>query len=92
VILNVVSQAITIEPNMLWQFVIRPEEEEPLDLLKDMIKEIRKFPTHWLDHFAHASCWERLAGRRVFVHLKRNCSYSHEWIQACETLLEDHFY
>ena len=91
-ILDIVRRAIADEPHMLWQFVLRPDEEEPLDLLKDMINEIRKFPTHWLDHFAHASCWERLAARRIFVHLKKNRSYSHEWIQACETLLEDHFY
>jgi hypothetical protein len=91
-ILNIMRRAIIEEPHMLWQFVIRPEEEEPADLLKDMISEIRKLPTHWLDRFAHASCWERIAARRVFVHLRRNRSYSHEWIHACEALLEDHFY
>lgn len=91
-ILNIVRRAITEEPHMLWQSVIRPEEEEPLDLIKDMIKEIRKIPTHWLDHFAHASCWDRISARRVLVHLKRNRSYSNEWIHASETLLQDHFY
>jgi radical SAM superfamily enzyme YgiQ (UPF0313 family) len=91
-ILNVVSRAVTEEPNMLWQFVIRPEEEEPLDLLNDIISEIRKQPTHWIDHFAHASCWDRIAARRVFVHLKKNRSYSHDWIQAAEEALEDNFY
>jgi hypothetical protein len=91
-ILSVVSRAIEAEPNMLWQFVFRPEEEEPLDLLKDVISEIRKQPTHWLDHFAHAACWERIAARRVFVHLKKNRSYSHDWMQAAETLLEENFY
>ncbi len=91
-ILNILTRAISDEPHMLWQFVIRPEEEEPLDLLKDMIREIRKQPPHWLDRFAHASCWERIASRRIFVHLVRNRSYSNEWVKACETLLEDHFY
>jgi radical SAM superfamily enzyme YgiQ (UPF0313 family) len=91
-ILSIIRRAILEEPHMLWQFVIRPEEEEPIDLLKDMISEIRKLPTHWLDRFAHASCWERIAARRVFIHLRRKRSYSHEWIHACEALLEDHFY
>jgi len=91
-IMKTIRDAISGEPHMLWQFVIRPEEEEPLDLLNEMIREIRKFPTHWLDRFAHASCWERLAARRVFVHLIKNRLYSHEWLQACESLLEDHFY
>ena len=91
-ILEMIGRAVRDEPHILWQFVIMPEEEEPLDLLKDMIKEVRSVPAHWLDHFAHASCWERLAARRIFVHLKKNRPCSHDWIQACETLLEDHFY
>jgi len=91
-ILKILRHAIAEEPHILWQFVIRPEEEEPMDLLKDMIREIRKLPAHWLDLFAHASCWERITARRVFIHLIRNRSYSQEWIRACETLLEDHFY
>ncbi|MBN1625729.1 MAG: radical SAM protein, partial [Deltaproteobacteria bacterium] len=89
---NAIRRAIAGEPHALWQFVIRPEDEEPLDLLEEMIREIRKFPLHWLDRFAHASCWVRIASRRVFVHLKNNRTYSREWIQACEELLEDHFY
>jgi len=91
-ILNAIRRAVADEPHALWQFVIRPEDEEPLDLLDEIIREIRKFPNHWLDRFAHASCRERIASRRVFVHLKRNRPYSWEWIQACEELLEDHFY
>jgi radical SAM superfamily enzyme YgiQ (UPF0313 family) len=91
-ILNVIRFALSEEPNMLWQFVIRPDEEEPLDLLKHMISEIRRQPDHWLDRFAHAACWGRLAARRVFVHLRKSRSFSHDWIQAVEALLEDHFY
>jgi radical SAM superfamily enzyme YgiQ (UPF0313 family) len=91
-ILDVIRRAISAEPDMLWQFVVRPEEEEPLDLFKDMISEIRRQPLHWLDCFAHAACWGRLAARRIFVHLKKNRSYSHDWIQAAEALLDDNFY
>jgi radical SAM superfamily enzyme YgiQ (UPF0313 family) len=91
-ILNVISSAITGEPHILWQFVIKPEEEEPLDLLNDMIREIKNLPTHWLDHFAHAACWERIAARRIFIQLKKGHTCSEGWIQAAEALLEDHFY
>ena len=91
-ILNVIRLALSEEPNMLWQFVIRPDEEEPLDLLKHMINEIRRQPDHWLDRFAHAACWDRLAARRIFVHLRKSRSFSHDWIQAVEALLEGHFY
>jgi hypothetical protein len=91
-ILDIMRHALQWEPDMLWQFVLRPEEEEPLDLLKDMINEIRMQPDHWLDRFAHAACRSRLAARRVFVHLRKNRSYSNDWIHAAEALLEDHFY
>jgi radical SAM superfamily enzyme YgiQ (UPF0313 family) len=91
-ILNVIRRAIGEEPDMLWQFVLRPEEEEPLDLLKDMISEIRKQPVHWLDRFAHTACQSRLAARRVFVHIRKNHAFSHEWMLAAEELLQDHFY
>jgi radical SAM superfamily enzyme YgiQ (UPF0313 family) len=91
-ILSVMRRVLNEEPDMLWQFVVRPEEEEPLDLLKDMINEIRRQPSHWLDHFAHVACREKLTARRVFVKLRKNRHYSHDWIRAAESLLEDNFY
>jgi hypothetical protein len=91
-ILNVIRHAISSEPDMLLQFVVRPDEEEPLDLLKDMIAEIRRQPGHWLDRFAHVACRNKLAARRVFISLRKNRSYSHDWIRAAEMLLEDHFF
>jgi radical SAM superfamily enzyme YgiQ (UPF0313 family) len=91
-ILSVMRRVLNEEPDMLWQFVVRPEEEEPLDLLKEMIEEIRRQPSHWLDHFAHVACRERMTARRVFVSLRKNRHYSHDWIRAAESLLEDNFF
>ncbi|MBN1848592.1 MAG: radical SAM protein [Deltaproteobacteria bacterium] len=91
-ILDTLRQAMEEEPHILWQFVLMPEYEEPLDLLETMINEIRNHPIHWLDLFAHAACWDRIASRRVFVHLTKGRSYSAGWVRAAETLLEDHFY
>ena len=87
-----IRRAILAEPHLLWQFVLNPEEEEPFDLLDEMIAEIRKHPSHWIDRFAYVAGWNRIASRRIFVLLKRSCSYSPSWINAAETLLEDHFY
>ena len=87
-----VRKAISSEPNMLWQFVLQPEREEPLDLLDDLIAEIRKGPLLWMDRFASVAGWDRIASRRVFVLLNRHGAYSWSWLAAAEALLEDHFY
>jgi len=87
-----IRRAILAEPHMLWQFVLNPEEEEPLDLLDEMIAEISRHPSHWIDRFAYAAGWNRIASRRILVLLKRSCTYPPSWIEAAETLLEDHFY
>jgi radical SAM superfamily enzyme YgiQ (UPF0313 family) len=91
-IIAVIRGAIVSEPNMLWQFVLQPEQEEPLDLLDNLIAEIGKRPALWTDRFASASGWGRIASRRVFVLLKPSGRYSRSWVRAAEALLEDHFY
>jgi hypothetical protein len=85
-------KAISSEPNMLWQFVLQPEQEEQLDLLDDMIAEIKKCPKHWMDRFASVEGWNRVASRRIFVLLKPSGRYSKSWVEAAEALLEDNFY
>jgi tRNA A37 methylthiotransferase MiaB len=89
---TMVRKAISSEPNMLWQFVLQPEREEPLDLLDVMIAEIRKEPLLWTDRFASVAGWDRIASRRIFVLLKPSARYSKSWVKAVEALLEDHFY
>jgi hypothetical protein len=85
-------KALSSESNMLWQFVLQPAHEEPLDLIDDMISELRKRPNHWTDRFASVAGWDRIASRRVFVLLKPSGPYSQSWATAAEALLEDHFY
>jgi hypothetical protein len=77
---------------MLWQFVLNPEEEEPLDLLDEMILGIREHSSHLIDRFSYVAGWNRIASRRILVLLKRSRTYSPSWIKAAENLLEDHFY
>ena len=80
----ILRKAISSEPNMLWQFVLQPDQEEPLDLLDDMIAELKKWPNHWTDRFASVAGWSRIASRRVFVLLKPSGRYSRSWIAAAE--------
>jgi hypothetical protein len=89
---GIVRKAITSEPNMLWQFVLQPEREEPLDLLDAVIAEIGAWPRLWTDRFASVAGWDRVGSRRIFVLLKPDGRYSKSWAAAAETLLEDHFY
>jgi hypothetical protein len=77
---------------MLWQFVLQPGQEEPLDLLDEIIAEIRKGSSLWIDRFASVAGWNRIASRRVFVLLKPSGRYSRSWVRAAEALLEDRFY
>jgi hypothetical protein len=91
-ITGIVRKAITSEPNMLWQFVLQPEREEPLDLLDAVIAEIRRWPYLWMDRFASVRGWDRIASKRVCVLLKPQGRYSSSWLAAAEALLEDHFY
>jgi hypothetical protein len=88
----VIRKAIASEPNMLWQFVLHPEQEEPLDVLDDLIAEVRQWPPLWTDRFASVAGWDRLASRRIFVLLKPAGPYSKSWAKAAEALLEEHFY
>jgi hypothetical protein len=90
--MSVIAKAIREEPHALWQFVLNTNQEEPLDLLEEMIAQIRRFPAHWIDRFASVAAWERIASRRVFVLLRRGRYYSRSWIEAAEELLEHHFY
>ncbi len=91
-ILTIIHRAILSEPHMLWQFVMKPAEEEPLDLLDEMVAAIRSHPFHWMDRFASVNSWNRVASRRIFILLKNSRSYSPSWVVAAEKLLEDHFY
>lgn len=91
-LIAMIRRAIRSEPHMLWQFALKPEIEEPLDLLEAMIREIRSHPSHWIDRFANVAGWERIASRRVFVVLKNRHRFERDWQEAAEGLLEDAFY
>jgi hypothetical protein len=86
-----IEQAISDEPDVLWQFVLCPEREEPIQLLEAMIKAIKKQPLHLLDRFASAELFGQIASRRIFVRLEKGRKYDAVWRGQVEKLLGRHF-
>ncbi|NOU36662.1 MAG: radical SAM protein [Kiritimatiellaceae bacterium] len=90
-ICRMIEQLITDEPDMLWQFVLCPEREEPIEFLEALIAVIKKQPPHLLDRFASAELFGQIASRRIFVRLKKGRTYDAEWREQVEELLGRHF-
>ena len=86
-----IEQAIVCEPDMLWQFVLCPEREEPIGLLEAVIKTIKKQPPHLLDRYASAALFGQIASRRIFVRLQKGRKYASVWREQLEELLGRHF-
>ncbi|MBM4142098.1 MAG: radical SAM protein [Lentisphaerae bacterium] len=87
-----VRAAVRAEPDMLWQFVLRPAWEEPLDLLDAMIATIDGFPEHYADRLLVRPPGSRRVSRRVFVLLRRGRGYDPSWTAEAEALLGRAFY
>lgn len=86
-----IEQAIADEPDMLWQFVLCAEREEPLELPEALIKTIKKQPPHLLDRYASAALSGQIASRRIFVRLQKGRTYDAVWREQVEELLGRHF-
>ena len=91
IIVSWIKLALQEEPFILWQFVVKPTYEEPLDLFDIMIREIKSNPTLWLDRMSPDPL-ARLVSRRILVMLDKNNNYSHSWINTVNSLLQDTFY
>ena len=87
-----IRQAIRQAPHTLWQFVLAPEQEEPLDLLDGLIAEIKRHPAMLIDRYPAVAWRKRIASRRLFVKLRPDRHYAPDWIQAARELLESAFY
>lgn len=91
-IMACIRQTVRHEPDVLWQFVLAPQHEEPLDLLEDLVALIRRLPTHWLDRLVSPPGRPRLAARRLFVKLPRGSAFDPGWRVEAEALLADAFH
>ncbi len=80
------------EPHILWQFVLEPEQEEPLDLLDMMIAELRQCPQHLNDRWIALDTGGRLAARRIMLRLLPRRRYARSWVAAADDLLRSVFY
>ena len=84
-----IERAIQHDPFALWQFVLEPEHEEPLDLLDHLTGVIQRQPPHLLDRFASASAFGLIVSRRLFV--RTTSSFSRDWCADTESLLRSAF-
>ncbi|MEI6971460.1 MAG: radical SAM protein [bacterium] len=85
----IIECAIKAERHILWQFVLAPGSEEPLDLLDEMIATIDSVPPTYLDRWVVDG---RRASRRVLILLNPDRQYSRSWINAAEDLLAEAFH
>lgn len=89
---DVIGAAIRQDRDTLWQFVLEPRDEEPLDLFDALIAAIRKHPAHLLDRYAAAALHGLVASRRLFVRLPSGRRFGRGWVAAVESLLADAFF
>lgn len=86
-IAGIIRRAVRSAPDILWQFVLEPLQEEPLDLLDRLLAEIRRLPSHWLDRLVAPPGKRILAARRLFVRPVRGIAVDREWVDACDDLI-----
>ena len=91
-IAHLIRDCVRTEPHILWQFVLEPAEEEPLDLFDFLIAAFAKLPGHWLDRLVSPPGERRLCARRLFVKLPRGKRFDPSWVDDVEELLAAHFH
>jgi radical SAM superfamily enzyme YgiQ (UPF0313 family) len=89
---ELIRRIVRREPDMLWQFILEPTTEEPLDLLEALIAVIKRLPGHWLDRMVSPPGQRRLAARRIMLRLPPSRHFDASWQQAAATLLASAFH
>lgn len=83
-----IRRAVRELPDVLFQFILCPEQEEPMDLLDGLVATLRRQPPHRLDRPLEG----KLASRRILVKLPTGKRLETGWINAVEALLGDAFF
>lgn len=91
-VVSITEKACFEEPDILWQFVLAPQSEEPLDLIEMMIAAIDSAPEHFIDRLSVRDQGTHRSARRIFVRLGKGLRYDPEWQQEVRVLLEKAFY
>lgn len=89
---RIIRTAIKQEPDSLFQFVLCPEHEEPLDLLDELIDIIRKPPRHLIDRYSSVALSGKITSRRLMIQLPREKRLSAAWATEAEDLLATAFF
>lgn len=87
-----IHTAVCRERHILWQFVLAPEREEPLDLLDSLTAALRACPPHLNDRWVALPGDGRMAARRGLVWLQRRRRYDRDWVRAADDVLRAAFY
>ncbi len=82
-----IEECVKAHPHALWQFVLEPRREEPLDLLDELADTLHALPLHLLDRYAGAAAFGRRAARRLMILLPPRLPFARDWIAAAEALL-----
>lgn len=86
------ARCVRTEPDTLFQFVLVPEAEEPLDLLDELIGTLRNAPRHLVDRYASVRAGNRIASRRIRILLPPRRRFAADWIAAADAALADAFF
>jgi hypothetical protein len=89
---GIMRRAMGDEPHALWQFVVSPRGEEPLDLLEAMTAEIVRSGAHFIDRLVPQPEGARHVARRVFILLGRGRRYDARWIRAAAEYLRGNYW
>ena len=91
-LLDVIKTAVINEPDILWQFVLCPVYEEPLDIFDAMIAVLEQMPHHFIDRLRARANKQNQSARRFMVLLSPHRRYNQSWINAVNSLLSARFY
>lgn len=91
-IADFIRQAIVELPDNLFQFVLTPTTEEPLDLLDALIAVIRQAPPHLIDRYAPVALPNKIASRRLMIQTPKGRAISKEWAHEAEAMLSAVFF
>jgi len=84
---SLIRRCVLSEPHILWQFILEPAWEEPLDLFDFLVAAFKKLPGHWLDRLVSPPGQRRLSARRLFVKLPRNKRFDPAWVAEADDFL-----